>query len=38
MLEVGHQEFKTWNIKKSDNQVVFDVKSVMEKEKVDARL
>jgi len=38
MLEVGHQEFKSWDIKKSESQVIFDVKSVLKKEKVDARL
>lgn len=38
ILAVAHQEFKSWPIKKSANQVVFDVKSVLEKEKVDARL
>jgi UDP-N-acetyl-D-galactosamine dehydrogenase len=38
ILAVAHQEFKSWTIQKSANQVVFDVKSVLEKEKVDARL
>jgi UDP-N-acetyl-D-galactosamine dehydrogenase len=38
ILAVAHQEFKSWPIQKSANQVVFDVKSVLEKEKVDARL
>jgi UDP-N-acetyl-D-galactosamine dehydrogenase len=38
ILAVAHKEFKSWSIKKSDNQVVFDVKSVLKKEKVDARL
>jgi len=38
MLEVSHQEFRTWDIQKSDNQVVFDVKGVLSKELVDARL
>lgn len=38
ILAVAHQEFKSWPIQKSDSQVVFDVKSVLEKEKVDARL
>ena len=38
ILAVAHQEFKSWPIQKSENQVVFDVKSVLEKEKVDARL
>ncbi len=38
ILAVAHKEFKSWPIQKSDNQVVFDVKSVLDKEKVDARL
>ena len=38
ILAVAHQEFKSWPIQKSENQVVFDVKGVLEKEKVDARL
>ncbi|WP_026952292.1 nucleotide sugar dehydrogenase [Algoriphagus mannitolivorans] len=38
ILAVAHQEFKNWPIQKSENQVIFDVKSVLEKEKVDARL
>jgi UDP-N-acetyl-D-galactosamine dehydrogenase len=38
ILSVAHQEFKSWPIQKSANQVVFDVKSVLTKEKVDARL
>lgn len=38
ILAVAHHEFKSWPIQKSENQVVFDVKSVLEKEKVDARL
>lgn len=38
ILAVAHKEFKSWQIQKSDNQVVFDVKSVLDKEKVDARL
>ncbi len=38
ILAVAHQEFKSWPIQKSANQVVFDVKSVLEKDKVDARL
>jgi UDP-N-acetyl-D-galactosamine dehydrogenase len=38
ILAVAHQEFKSWPIQKSANQVVFDVKSVLKKEKVDARL
>jgi UDP-N-acetyl-D-glucosamine/UDP-N-acetyl-D-galactosamine dehydrogenase len=38
ILAVAHKEFKSWAIQKSENQVVFDVKSVLPKEKVDARL
>ncbi|MHA7131849.1 nucleotide sugar dehydrogenase [Algoriphagus namhaensis] len=38
ILAVGHQEFKSWDIKKSDSQVVFDVKGVLGKELVDSRL
>lgn len=38
ILAVAHKEFKSWPIQKSDSQVVFDVKSVLDKEKVDARL
>ncbi|GMQ27773.1 nucleotide sugar dehydrogenase [Algoriphagus confluentis] len=38
ILGVAHKEFRSWPIQKSANQVVFDVKSVLEKDKVDARL
>lgn len=38
ILAVAHKEFKSWPIQKSANQVVFDVKSVLAKEKVDGRL
>jgi UDP-N-acetyl-D-glucosamine/UDP-N-acetyl-D-galactosamine dehydrogenase len=38
ILAVAHKEFKSWPIQKSGNQVVYDVKSVLEKNKVDARL
>jgi UDP-N-acetyl-D-galactosamine dehydrogenase len=38
ILAIAHQEFRSWAIQKSDCQVVFDVKSVLPKEKVDARL
>lgn len=38
ILAVAHKEFKSWSIEKSTNQVVFDVKSVLDKEKVDIRL
>ena len=38
ILAVGHKVFKSWSIQKFANQVVFDVKSVLKKELVDARL
>ncbi|MBN3518821.1 nucleotide sugar dehydrogenase [Algoriphagus lutimaris] len=38
ILAVGHQEFNTWNIQKSDNQVVYDVKGMLSKKLVDSRL
>lgn len=38
ILAVAHREFKTLSICKSDQQVVFDVKAVLEKDSVDARL
>jgi UDP-N-acetyl-D-glucosamine/UDP-N-acetyl-D-galactosamine dehydrogenase len=38
ILAVAHQEFKAFNIKKTTKQVIFDVKSVLSKENVDARL
>jgi len=38
ILEVSHKKFNFWSIQKSANQVVFDVKSVLTKEKVNARL
>jgi UDP-N-acetyl-D-glucosamine/UDP-N-acetyl-D-galactosamine dehydrogenase len=38
ILAVAHKEFKSWPIRKSENQVVYDVKGVLEKDKVDARL
>lgn len=38
ILAVAHQEFKTLPIGKSPNQVVFDVKGVLDKNQVDARL
>ncbi len=37
-MAIADQVFKSWPIQKSDSQVVFDVKSVLEKEKVHARL
>lgn len=38
ILADAHKEFKTWDLKKSDSQVIFDVKSVLSKDLVDARL
>lgn len=38
ILAVAHREFKTLSICKSDQQVVFDVKAVLGKDSVDARL
>jgi UDP-N-acetyl-D-glucosamine/UDP-N-acetyl-D-galactosamine dehydrogenase len=40
VLAVGHQTFKTldWNAIKYDNTVVYDVKGILEKDKVTARL
>ena len=38
ILAVAHQEFKNLLIAKSDNQVVYDVKGVLPKHMVDARL
>jgi UDP-N-acetyl-D-galactosamine dehydrogenase len=38
ILAVAHQEYKNWQLKKSANQVLFDVKGVLPKEQVDARL
>ncbi len=38
ILAVAHDEFRVWPIQKSENQVVFDVKGVLGKKFVDARL
>jgi len=38
ILAVAHREFKALSIRKSDQQVVFDVKAVLDKDLVDARL
>ena len=38
ILAVAHKEFLPMEIQKSVNQVVFDVKGILEKSKVDARL
>lgn len=38
ILAVAHKEFKDWELRKSENQVVFDVKGIIEKSLVDSRL
>jgi UDP-N-acetyl-D-galactosamine dehydrogenase len=38
ILAVAHKEFLTLEIQKSDSQVVYDVKGILDKSKVDARL
>ena len=38
ILAVAHKEFLDINIRKTENQVVFDVKAILPKENVDARL
>jgi UDP-N-acetyl-D-galactosamine dehydrogenase len=38
ILAVGHKEFQNLNITKSDSQVIFDVKGLLNKEQIDARL
>ena len=38
ILAVGHREFKSWPLQKSESQVVFDVKGILNKELVDSRL
>uniref|UniRef100_UPI00404756FE nucleotide sugar dehydrogenase n=1 Tax=Algoriphagus sp. TaxID=1872435 RepID=UPI00404756FE len=38
ILAVAHNEFITWDLKSTDNQVIFDVKGILAKELVDARL
>ena len=38
ILAVAHQDFDKINIKSSKNQVVYDVKGVLPKQNVDARL
>jgi UDP-N-acetyl-D-galactosamine dehydrogenase len=38
ILAVAHQEFKHLHLAKSDKQVVFDVKGILPKETIDARL
>ncbi|MGM0944206.1 MAG: nucleotide sugar dehydrogenase [Bacteroidota bacterium] len=38
ILAVAHQKFKALSIKKSSNQVVFDVKGILKKDDVDGRL
>jgi UDP-N-acetyl-D-glucosamine/UDP-N-acetyl-D-galactosamine dehydrogenase len=38
ILAVAHKEFLALDLKKSDSQVVYDVKAILPKENVDARL
>jgi UDP-N-acetyl-D-galactosamine dehydrogenase len=38
ILAVGHQEFKSWDIRKSDQKVLYDMKGLLSKKLVDARL
>jgi UDP-N-acetyl-D-galactosamine dehydrogenase len=38
ILAVAHQKFKTLAIKKSPEQVIYDVKGVLDKNEVDGRL
>jgi UDP-N-acetyl-D-galactosamine dehydrogenase len=38
ILAVAHDDFKTLKISKSDKQVIYDVKGVLEKENVDGSL
>jgi UDP-N-acetyl-D-galactosamine dehydrogenase len=38
ILAVAHKEFKNWPIQKSQDQVIYDVKSIISKELVDGRL
>jgi UDP-N-acetyl-D-galactosamine dehydrogenase len=38
ILAVGHKEFINFNIKKTNSQVIFDVKGLLPKENIDARL
>jgi UDP-N-acetyl-D-galactosamine dehydrogenase len=38
ILAVSHRQFKSLPIEKSPNQVVFDVKGLLDKSKIDSRL
>ncbi|GGZ37814.1 UDP-glucose/GDP-mannose dehydrogenase [Echinicola pacifica] len=38
ILAVSHKEFKAWDIKKSPGLVVYDVKGILDKTMIDARL
>lgn len=38
ILAVAHKEFRSWEVLASENQVVYDVKAVLDKGKVDGRL
>jgi UDP-N-acetyl-D-galactosamine dehydrogenase len=38
VLAVAHNEFKSLNIKTDDTKVVYDIKGILDKDKVDGRL
>lgn len=38
ILAVAHKEFREWKIEKSEKQVIYDVKGVLDKKSVDSRL
>ena len=38
VMAVAHKEFRNWKIEKSSKLVVFDVKGILEKSKIDSRL
>jgi UDP-N-acetyl-D-galactosamine dehydrogenase len=38
VLAVAHNEFKNLDIKTDDKKVVYDIKSILDKENVDGRL
>jgi UDP-N-acetyl-D-galactosamine dehydrogenase len=38
VLAVAHNEFKSLNIKTDDTKVVYDIKGILDKEKIDGRL
>jgi len=37
-LPFAHNEFKNLDIKTTDTKVVYDIKGILDKEKIDARL